>query len=294
VGTVGWLGAVELGGTNCRVAIGDRSNTLHEQACFPLGSEPKSSLREITQWFDGKRRPLDLVGVASFGPLDLERGAIVATPKRAWRQFPLRDELAEALGTRIVVDTDVTAAALAEWTIGAGQGFADVLYVTVGTGIGVGAVIDQRIHRGRLHPEMGHMRVPRRRGDRWPGDCDYHGDCLEGLASGHSLATRYGKPAEEISDPASWRLESEYLALGIANLSCSFRPERIVIGGGVLGHRGLLDAVRAETAELLNADYFPECAAMDSYLVSPALGEYSGLYGALLLASNASSPTGAG
>jgi fructokinase len=288
---MGWLGAVELGGTNLRVAIGDGSNTLHEQARFPLGTDPTSTLRAIARWFDDRREPLDVIGVASFGPLDLERGAIAATPKRAWRRFPLREELAAALGAPVVLDTDVIAAVLAEWTIGAGQGLDDVLYVTVGTGIGVGAVADGRIHRGRRHPEMGHMRVPRRHGDRWPGDCDYHGDCWEGLASGHALAARYGRLAEEIADPAAWQLESEYLALGITNLSCTFRPERIVIGGGVLAHPGLLDAVRAETAELLNVEYFPECASMDAYLVPPALGEDSGLYGALLLARSSSSAT---
>jgi fructokinase len=282
---MGWFGSVELGGTNCKVGVGDGSGRLVAQGAFSTGNDPVSTVGAIAAWFGEHGRELDAVGVASFGPLDLGNGAIAATPKRGWRGFPLCRELSEALHVRVALDTDVNGAALAEWTWGAARGFDDVLYVTIGTGIGVGAVVAGRLVRGERHPEMGHMRIPQRRDDPWSGDCDFHGTCWEGLASGHALSSRYGVPAAEISDEAAWRLETEYLALGVTNLICLYRPQRIVIGGGVLHHPGLLDGIRSEAADLLNSAYFPEAATLPALLVPPGLGDDSGLVGGLILAS---------
>ncbi|MGB9111940.1 MAG: ROK family protein [Acidimicrobiales bacterium] len=281
---VRWLGSVELGGTNCRVAIGDQSIAILEQDSFAIGDDPSNTIRRIAQWFERQDRHVAAVGVASFGPLDPSHEMIAASPKLAWQRFPLRRALAAAIGAPILIETDVTSSVFAEWTLGAGRGLDTVLYVTVGTGIGVGAVVGGRIRCSGLQPEMGHMRIPRGRDNDWPGDCAFHSDCWEGIASGHALATRYGVPAEDLANETAWRLEAEYLALGVANLSCTYRPQRIVIGGGVPRHPGLIEAIRYEVTRLLNVEYFPEASAMEDYLVPPALGERSGIIGGLLLA----------
>lgn len=279
-----WYGSVELGGSTTRAAVGDGSRSLLRHTTFATGEDPLATVADVVRWFQSGEEKVDAVGVASFGPLDLAEGSIVATPKRGWRGFPLRAALASALGRPVAIDTDVNAALLAEWTWGAAQGCTDALYVTVGTGIGVGALVSGRVVYGLSHPEMGHMRIVRDAGDRWPGDCPFHGSCWEGLASGQALSARYGLPPAAVEDPEAWRREAEYLAAGITNLICSFRPQRVVVGGGVLRHRELLAEVRRITADLLNRSYFPEAATLADLVVAPALGELSGLLGGILLA----------
>jgi fructokinase len=279
-----WYGAVELGGTKARVAVGDGSHTLLRHATFTTGEHPTALVAELARWFRSGDEPLDAVGVASFGPLDLVEGRIGATPKRGWEDFPLRRALVNELGLPVVVDTDVNGALLAETTWGVAQGCTDALYVTVGTGIGVGALVSGRVVHGRSHPEMGHMRIPRDADDRWSGDCAFHGGCWEGVASGHALAARCGVAPEALEDKEAWRREIRYLAAGIANLICIFRAERVVIGGGVARRQGLLEEVRRGVADLLNPSYFPEAADLDRLLVAPGLGDLSGLFGGILLA----------
>ncbi len=279
-----WFGAVDLGGTNCRYAVGDGANSFVARGSCGTGDDPASTVGRIDSWFRAQGRALDALGVASFGPLDVLAGRIAVTPKHGWQGFPLRDELAHALEVPVALDTDVRASVLAEWSLGAAQGLDDVLYITVGTGIGVGAIIAGRLIRGARHPEMGHMRIPQRRDDPWQGSCDFHGNCWEGLASGSALSARYGIPATKLRDGAAWQLETEYLALGINNLICVCRPQRIVIGGGVLRQPGLLDGIRSAVAELLDASYFPEATDLAEILVAPGLDEDSGLLGGLLLA----------
>lgn|GEM_PF-134193 len=279
-----WFGSVELGGTNCRCAVGDGSSTLYAKSAFETGNDPVSVIGKLVAWFAEQAKELDAVGVASFGPLDLPSGRISATPKRGWKGFPLRKELSEALEVPVVLDTDVNGAVLAEWTWGAAKGLDDVLYVTVGTGIGVGAIVAGRVMHGSRHPEMGHMRIPQRQDDRWPGDCQFHGNCWEGLASGHAMSARYGVPPADVTDEGAWRLETNYLALGIANLVAIFRPQRVVVGGGVLRHEGLLEGIRTEVADLLDRAYYPEADELAEVLTPPGLGESSGLLGGVLLA----------
>jgi fructokinase len=187
--------------------------------------------------------------------------------------------------------TDVNAAALGECRWGAAQGLDTFCYVTVGTGIGGGAIVrDQPIH-GLLHPEFGHMRIPHDLGqDPFPGTCPYHGDCFEGLASGRALKARYGAPGEEIRDPDAWRLEASYIALGLLNVISVLSPQRIIVGGGVMKQSSLLPLVRENLSELARG-YFdtPELNdEIDSFVVSPALGERAGVLGALELARLAS------
>jgi fructokinase len=251
---------------------------------FETGNNPASTVKTLVGWFREQVKTLAAVGVASFGPLDIAGGTIATTPKHGWQGFPLRDELVKALRAPVVLDTDVNGAVLAERTWGAAQGFDDVLYVTVGTGIGVGAIVAGHVVYGSGHPEMGHMRIPQPEGDRWRGACDFHGACWEGLASGHAMLARHGLPAVQIEDDAAWDLEAGYLAQGVANLVCVYRPQRIIVGGGVLHHEGLLARIRQKVARLLDPAYFPEAANLAELIVPPGLGDDSGLLGGMVLA----------
>jgi len=188
------------------------------------------------------------VGVATFGPLDLEAGATLRTPKPGWDGVPIRRWLEERLGVPVKVETDVNAAALAEARWGAARGCDPVVYVTVGTGIGGGVVVRGEPLHGRLHPEMGHLAAPVIEGDEWPGVCPFHGRCFEGLASGPAIAARVGRPAKEIPDEDPvWALCARYLGQLMANAALMLSPERIVLGGGVGGRPGMLKRVRAAT-----------------------------------------------
>ena len=240
--------------------------------------------------------PLAAIGIGSFGPLDLRTGSptygyITTTPKPGWRNADVVGPIREKLKLPVVFDTDVNAAALGEHRWGAGRGLDSLVYITVGTGIGGGAVIDGRPVHGASHPEMGHVLVPRdRAADPFDGICPYHGDCLEGLASGPAMAARWGMPAESLpEDHQAWRLEAEYLASAIANIMVTLSPERIVLGGGVMKQRHLFPMIRGRVVEILHGYGVPEeiVNAIDDYIVPPALGEDSGIAGAFALALSA-------
>ena len=195
----------------------------------------------------------------------------------------------EALDVPAAIDTDVNAAALGEWRHGAARGDDVVVYITVGTGIGGGVLVHGQPLHGLVHPEIGHLRVPHdRQADPFDGVCPYHGDCLEGLASGPAMAARWGQPAETLpADHPAWALEARYLALALQNVVCAVSPRRIVLGGGVSGHAALVSRVRDDLARLLNG-YVQAPAilhAMDHYVVPPGLGSRSGVIGALELAA---------
>ncbi|HWH19432.1 MAG TPA: ROK family protein, partial [Solirubrobacterales bacterium] len=216
---------------------------------------------------------------------------ILSTPKPGWEGADVAGPLAESLGVPIALDTDVNAAAIGEWRHGAAQGLETFVYVTVGTGIGGGVFAGGRPVHGLLHPEIGHMLIPHDRArDPFEGCCPYHGDCLEGLASGPAMRARWGRPAEEIDDPAAWELEAEHLAHGLANVVLVLAAERIVLGGGVGRAPGLIERVRARLPEAL-AGYVdvPRLKDIDTYLVPPSLNERSGVIGALTLARIATS-----
>jgi fructokinase len=188
----------------------------------------------------------------------------------------------------VTLDTDVNAAALAEHRWGAARDTTSVLYLTVGTGIGGGALVDGRLLHGLVHPEMGHIRIPREPVDRFPGVCPFHGDCLEGLASGPAIERRWGRPAGELpGDHPAWPIVAHELGLALATFICTLSPQRIVLGGGVLRQTRLLPLVRAEVRRLLNG-YVRSRAIeeeIDRYIVAPGLGERAGVLGAIALAS---------
>jgi fructokinase len=291
------VGGLEAGGTKFVCAVGTGRDDIRAEARFPT-TTPEETLDRVVTFFaeQASRRPLAALGVASFGPLDLDPrsvtyGSITTTPKPGWRHVDLVAPLRRALGIPVAFDTDVNVAALAEHHWGAAQGMSSMVYVTVGSGIGGGIVLDGRPVHGLVHPEMGHQRLPHDRArDPFPGVCPHHGDCWEGLASAPALAARWGQPAETLPDAhPAWDLEADYLALGLANVVLVLSPERIVLGGGVMTRASLRPMVRAKLVAVLGG-YVSSPALRDGieqYLVAPALGERAGVLGAMALAIRA-------
>jgi fructokinase len=260
---------------------------------FPTSS-PEETVQSVAAFFGDAR--ISAVGIASFGPVDLHTGSptfgyITSTPKLEWQYYDLAGSVGRALRVPVGFDTDVNAAALGEAKWGAARGISDFLYLTVGTGIGGGAMVHGELVHGLVHPEMGHIRVPHDLAkDPYPGGCPYHQDCLEGLASGPAMEARWGVPARELPvDHPGWALEAQYLGLGLATWVCTLSPERIVIGGGVMQQQHLFPMVRRELARLLNG--YVRAGALtdeiDQYVVPPQLGNRSGVLGAIVLAEQA-------
>jgi fructokinase len=276
------VGGIEAGGTKFVCALGTRPDDL-EIGEVPT-TTPEETIKRTVEFFR-TRQPVSAIGIGSFGPIDPNPaspsfGYITATPKLAWRNFNFAGAIREALGVKVSFDTDVNAAALGEFRWGAAQGLENFLYLTVGTGIGGGGMLNGRLMHGRTHPEMGHIRIPHNLDrDPFAGTCPYHGDCLEGLACAPAIRARWGQAGESLPDDhPAWDLEAQYLALGIASLICTLSPQRIVLGGGVLGRKKLYPLVQSKVAELLNG-YIeaPE-------IVPPTLGSRAGVLGAIALA----------
>lgn len=282
------IAGIELGGTKTVVAIGTAAGELLEEWRFPT-TQPEATLGGASAWLR-ERGPLECIGIAAFGPVGIDPqrehyGKMLATPKPGWTGFSLIGALATAFpNATLTLDTDVNAAALAEARIGAAAGLDDVAYITIGTGIGGGILSGGRLIHGALHPEFGHFKVPRQPGDDFPGVCPFHGDCLEGLASGPAIAARWGQAAHELGpDHPAWDSQAWYLAHGILALLAIVSPARVIVGGGVSQVAGLHARIRSKLLEI-SAGYFPP--AMDAdYVVAPALGQEAGIRGALLLAS---------
>ena len=287
-------GAIEAGGTKWVCAIGNSPDDLRAETRFPT-TTPAETLGRAIAFFQEFQRggQLKALGVGSFGPVDLDPrahmyGFITSTPKPGWANTDVVGTLERALGVRVAFDTDVNAAVLGEYRWGAAQDCDSAVYITVGTGIGGGVLIQGRPLHGLIHPEVGHMRLPHDwQRDPFPGHCPYHGDCLEGLASGPALAKRWGQPAETLgADHPAWGLQAHYLALALVNLICTLSPQRIVIGGGVMDQPQLFAMVRTEVQQLLNG-YVQAPAILeqiDRYIVPPGLGGRAGVLGAIALA----------
>jgi fructokinase len=286
------FGGIEAGGTKFVCGIGTGPGDL-ETSQFPTTS-PDATIHTAVDFFR-QRRP-QAVGIAAFGPLDLHHdsptyGYITSTPKLEWQNFDIAGAVRRALEVPVGIDTDVNAAALAESRWGAAQGLSDSLYLTVGTGIGGGAIVHGRVLHGMLHPEMGHIRIPHDLAkDPYPGCCPYHGDCLEGLASGPSMQARWGAKAQELPpDHAAWTLEAHYLALALATWVCTLSPKRVLLGGGVMQQAQLFDLIRQELASLLNG-YIRTTEVLERlecFVTPPSLGSHAGVLGALVLAEQA-------
>jgi fructokinase len=287
---------VELGGTKCVCLLAAGPTEIREELRLSTAA-PQETLGAIhavlSRW---QRQPgFAALGLASFGPLELDPrsekfGSVMGTPKSGWDDVPLLDRF-RGFGVPACIDTDVNAAALAEGAWGAARGLTNFIYVTVGTGIGVGSVVDGRAVRGLGHSEAGHQRVPRLPGSDWRGNCPFHGDCVEGLASGPAIQARNGVPASELhADHPAWDEVVSALGALLHNLVLTLVPQRIVIGGGVVsGQSHLLPRLRRELlASLGGYAHGPRIGAgIEEFLVSPGLGGRAGSLGAIALAREA-------
>lgn len=292
------FGGVEAGGTKFVCATGAGADRFQVSVEIPT-RDAETTLREVIDFFraqsDGGQE-LSGLAIGSFGPLELNEsapdyGRILKATKPGWEGCDIRGALARALDIPVAIETDVNAAAIGEMNWGAARDLQHCLYVTVGTGIGVGAIVDGKILHGVHHPEMGHTSVPisPNDADGFEGICPYHQSCVEGLASGMAIFTRWGRKLIDIPPKhAAWHLEAHYLAKFLTNLTFVLQPQRIIIGGGVMNET-LLSMIR----QLLHkgiASYRPSLATLDAvtdYLVLPELGGRAGVLGALAIAAAA-------
>ena len=289
------VGSIEAGGTKfvCTVATGP--DDIRDEIRYPT-TTPDETLARAIAFFDEQQKQhgkIAALGIGSFGPIDIDPnsptwGYVTSTPKPGWKDTDFVGRMREHLKLPIAWDTDVNAAALGEHVWGAAKGLHTFIYLTIGTGIGGGGMMDGRLMHGLVHPEMGHIVVPHdTTRDPYPGRCPFHGDCLEGLASGPAIEERWRQPAKQLPDDHdAWLLEAEYLALGLRSFVCTLSPQRIIMGGGVMKAPGLVPRVRAKLQELL-AGYVSHPAIIDDidhYVVPPALGDQAGMLGGVALA----------
>ncbi len=296
------FGAIEAGGTKFVCAVGDAEGRLLREHRFAT-TEPKATIAEALAFLRGAEAELGRIaalGIASFGPVELDRrspryGRILRTPKPGWSDADLLGALAEPFGCPAGFDTDVNAAASAEYRWGAAAGADSMVYVTVGTGIGGGVLVNGEALHGLLHPEIGHSYPRRHPFDRdFVGVCPFHGDCLEGLACGPAIAARSGASLDQLPHGhPQWDIEADYLAQLCANLVVTVSPRRIVMGGGVMSQQRLLPMIRDRLQVWLRG-YIdrPELSTnIHEYIVAPGLGAKSGVLGALSLAVRAAERT---
>lgn len=299
------IGGIEAGGTKLVCAVADPSTgrlidrTSASDPSFSTGTGERGReavLGNAVEWLRSRPGRLTAIGIGAFGPVDLRTGTITTTPKPGWENFPLRERIQKAFpSARVELDTDVNAAARGEQEWGRGQGCSDFVYITLGTGIGAGAVVHGKLLHGLTHPEMGHMRVPRVPGDPFPGICSRHGDCWEGLCSGPAIEARAGrKPADIPREDVAWVYTVRYDAYAIANLICVLSPRKVIVGGsgrkaGGLGEEAfflrLRDEVRTSLAGYIVAPELEE--GLGDYIVPPGLGDDAGIRGAVALAMDA-------
>jgi fructokinase len=292
------IGAIEAGGTKFILATGTGPDDLRDVERIST-TTPAETLQRCVEYFTAaqkKHGSLAALGIGTFGPAGVDPGSpewgyITTTPKPGWQQTDMAGPLKRALGVPVAFDTDVNAAVYGEWLWGAGKGCNVALYLTIGTGIGGGVLIDGRPLHGLLHPEMGHIRIPRPPALKdFAGACPWHGDCLEGLASGPAMAARWGVAADTLPpDHAAWEAEAACLAAACASFSCTLSPHRIILGGGVMDSPGLLAQVQEKTRNLLNGylQHPAITAKIESYITAPGLGSRAGICGALALGMEA-------
>ena len=282
-------GLVEAGGTKFVLGTARSKDEIVATTRIPTTS-PQETIAAMRDWFAQQAAiegSFSGIGVASFGPLQLNRdaadwGYITNTPKPGWAGTDLAGPLAQDFGCPVAIDTDVNGAALAEYHWGAGADVASLIYLTIGTGIGGGAVIDGKILHGLSHPEMGHMRSAMHPSDNgFTGTCPVHGNCIEGLASGPAIIKRFGKSLSELPATHEARdIIAFYLAQAACTLQSIFEPARIIMGGGVMETDGLIDLVRAKAAQLGGGYFVSDAQAI---IQRPGLGGHAGLLGALAL-----------
>lgn len=286
--------AIEAGGTKCIVAVGLPGQPPLREARIPTRGAAET-IADITEFFLGCRKDkldFDALGIGSFGPVDLDPrsktwGYVTETPKKGWANQSFAPALASALGVPVAFDTDVNTAALAESRFGAGAGSGSLVYLTIGTGIGGGAVIDGKMVHGLVHPEMGHAFLKKHPEDTFAGSCPFHGDCAEGLAAGPAVEARWKTRGENLPpDHKAWDMEAWYVAQLVVNLQMILSPECIILGGGVMDVPGIRDSVRRH-AEKLGAGYLtkPRSSADWTQLIKAPALDKPGLQGAFIIAA---------
>ena len=291
------FGGIEAGGTKFVCAVGTGPDDIRAELRLPTES-PDITLGKVIDFFRDQQEhhKISAIGVASFGPVDPDPdsqtfGYITNTPKPGWANTPVAPMLREAFDIPIGFDTDVNVAALGEHTWGAASEVDTFVYLTIGTGIGGGGMVDGKLLHGLIHPEMGHIAIPHNwERDAFAGTCPFHGDCWEGLANGPAIEARWGQPGELLpTDHEAWSLEAHYLALGVTSIMMIMSPQLVVMGGGVMEQQHIFPLVHREVKSLLNG-YIQSptiLEGIDSYIVPPALGGRSGVLGAIALANRA-------
>ena len=263
-------------------AVGKENGELIDRTSIPTRM-PEETFPELIAYF--RKWEIQALGIGSFGPLDLNRssasfGSITKTPKPGWSGVNIAGRLREALGVPVGIDTDVNAAVLGEVTWGAAKGCENAIYITVGTGVGVGVYVNGGLVHGLIHPEGGHMLLQKSPEDTYNGCCPFHEICVEGLASGPAIMGRYGKPAKELADrPEVWELEGYYLAQAIANYIMLYSPQKIILWGGVMHQSVLFSIVREKVLKILNGYIYHPLVLehIERYIVEPGLGEDPGV-----------------
>ncbi len=285
------LGGIEAGGTKMVVAIGDDDCNIIKRKEIPTKA-PEETIPSILEFFE--ENDVTAIGIGAFGPVCVERnskdyGKIGRTPKLSWVNFSW-SEAFKSSGIPVAVDTDVNAAVLGEVIFGNGKGLSDVIYITIGTGIGVGVYCCGQLLHGMLHPEAGHILLMLNENDKFEGACPYHKNCFEGLASGTAIKKRYGTEAFNLIDREDvWELEAEYVAKALMQYICCYSPKRIILGGGVMHVEKLFPLIRKKTLEYMNG-YIDtaELRDINNYIVPAGLGGEQGIKGALYLAKQSS------
>ncbi|NQT25293.1 ROK family protein [candidate division KSB1 bacterium] len=298
------VGAIEAGGTKFVCAVGTNPQDLNRIE-FPTGDRPAHVLSEVTNWLGEQQRRrgrLQAIGIGSFGPVDLNSnspsyGFITSTPKPGWRNTDIAGFVHQKFpDLPIGFDTDVNAAALGEYYWGNGIGLEDFVYITIGTGIGAGGLVGGHLLHGLVHPEMGHMLLPRVPGDTFEGVCPFHdGACWEGLCSGPALMNRSGILASNLpSEHEAWKFETQYIAYAVANIVCILSPRRVILGGsvrkaGLLGSDRFFQMIREKVQIVLNGYIVSPALSEDisGFIVPPLLGDDAGICGAIALAQEA-------
>ena len=284
------VGALEAGGTKMVCALGNENGEILERTSIPTKT-PEETMPALMDFFH--QYSLDAIGIGTFGPVDLDRtsstyGYITSTPKLPWRNFDLLGSFRKEFSIPIGLDTDVNASAIGEATYGITKGLDSSIYITVGTGIGVGVILDGKPVHGMQHPEGGHILLMKHPEDTYEGRCPYHQNCLEGLAAGPAIEERWGKKAIELpADSFAWELESYYLAQALVDFTLVYSPKRIVLGGGVMHQEQLLPMIRKQYKELLNGYVdTPYVRDLDHYIVPYSLNDNQGIMGCIKIGLN--------
>lgn len=281
------IGAIEAGGTKCVCAVFSMTGKIIDRVSIPT-EIPSVTVPKIINYF--KEYPeIKSIGIGSFGPIGVNKampdyGYITSTPKIKWQDYNFKGSIEKAFpNIRVAWTTDVNAAAYGELKRGAGVDVESCIYITVGTGIGAGIIIDGKIMDGYSHPEAGHMTINRHIDDFFTGVCPYHGACLEGMASGPAIEKRWKDKGTNLSENNKvWMIEAYYLAQAIYNFSLITSPEKIIIGGGVMKQKQLYPLIKVEL-EKINKKYI-KLPNLDDYIVPPELRDNAGIIGCYELA----------